>query len=373
MRAKQGLRVLEGFAGPGGLSEGARMVGITDVLGIETNADACATAEAAGHRRLQADIRSLDPDDFPHVKGGLFAPPCPTYSAAGKQSALKGGDYRTVLDGAVRLGDSQAGLGADDAYEVTYELVSDARTALVLETLKFAFRLPNLQWLVAEQVPAVHAIWEETCAELAMSHDWESCNVVTLRASDFGAATRRTRVFLIAARNRTPDLSDLPMRKWWSCGQFTSPRWNLPAAGERFPATSMAEALGWPVGLRVNTRGERKTAGGNEFSADGPAVSMTGNGVRAWYRTDLGKPEGWLTPSQAGLLQGFPADYPWQGARSSQLQRIADTVSPLVGAAAIGAAAGVPWVEPVRARLAELYGVRSVHKDEQLDLFAAVA
>jgi DNA (cytosine-5)-methyltransferase 1 len=350
------------------------MVGITDVLGVETNTDACATAEAAGHRRVQADIRSLDPDDYPRATGALFAPPCPTFTGAGKQSALKDGNYRMVLDGAVLLGDSQGGLAASDAYEVTYELVSDARTALVLETLKFGLRLPNLQWLVAEQVPAVHAIWEETCAELAASHDWESCNVVTLRASDFGAATRRTRVFLIATRNRTPDLSGLPMRTWWSCGRFASPRVNLPAAGARFRSTSMAQALGWPTGITVNTRGERRTAGGNEFSADGPAVSMTGNGLRAWYRTDLGKPDGWLTPSQAGLLQGFPADYPWQGARSSQLQRIADTVSPLVGAAAIGAAAGVPWVGPVSARLAEIYGdAQSPRMDEQLDLFGTAA
>ena len=46
--------------------------------------------------------------------------------------------------------------------------------------------------------------------------------------------------------------------------------------------TSMARALGYPAGVRINTSGDRRTAGGNGFSADGPAVSMTGNGLRAW-------------------------------------------------------------------------------------------
>jgi DNA (cytosine-5)-methyltransferase 1 len=315
-----------------------------------------ATALAAGHKRLQVDIRDLDPDDFPDVEAWLSAPPCPTYCASGKRSGLK--DYRTVLDGAVQLGDSQAGLGERDAYAAAYGRVSDRRTALVLETLRFAFRLPNVRWIVAEQVPAVQGIWEEIGAELAAAHDFESCNVVTLGADDFGAATRRTRVFLIATREHTPDLASLPTRGRWSCGRYESPRWHEANASTPFPKTSMAQALDWPTGIRINTRGDRRTSGGNEFSADGPAHSMTGNGLRGWYRTDLGKPDGLITPAQAGILQGFPADYPWQGSRSSRFQRIADTVSPMVGAAAIGTAAGIPWQDAVRRRIQDLYGHR---------------
>lgn len=375
-------RVLEGFAGAGGLSEGAAMVGITDALGVEMNADACATAEAAGHRRRQADIRDLAPDDFPDAEGWVSAPPCPTYTQGGKQSGLV--DYRKVLDGSVALGDNQAGAASDDAYAATYGLVADERTALVLETLKFAFRLPNVRWIVAEQVPPVHGIWEEMCAELAAANDFESCNVITLRADDFGAATRRVRAILVATRDYTPDFTGMPMRSWWSCGRFESPRLRLPNTMSPFPLVSMAQALDWPAGVKVNTRGERKTPGGNEFSADLPAVSMTGNGLRAWYRTDLGKPEGLLTHSQAGLLQGFPADYPWVGGHSNKFQRIADTVSPLVGAAVIGAAAGLPWEAAVWARIEDIYGVTRPDRpryrgvtdtanSDQMDLFTGVA
>src|SRR4051794_12441962 len=91
------VTTLEGFAGPGGLSEAAVMLGITGLLGIELNPDACATAVAAGHQRIQADIRTLDPNDFPDVTGWISAPPCPTYCASGKRSGLV--DYQPVLGG----------------------------------------------------------------------------------------------------------------------------------------------------------------------------------------------------------------------------------------------------------------------------------
>jgi DNA (cytosine-5)-methyltransferase 1 len=367
-----GVRVLEGFAGPGGLSESLRMLGITGALGIEKNADACATAEAAGHRRVQADIRSLDPEDFLNAHTWASGPPCPTYSDSGKRSGLT--DYRIVLDGIARLADTNAGTTRHGHWRDTYQRVSDERTALVLETLRFAFRLPNVRVVVAEQVPAVHDIWAEICAELAATMDWASCNVIRVRFSDFGAATRRERVILIACRDHMPDFAGLPLRGWWSCGRFDAPRINVPGLVAPVAAVSMAGALGWPAGVWVNTRGERKTPGGNLFRADGPAPSLTGNGARSWYRTDLGKEEGKLTPSQAGRLQGFPADYPWQGSRSSQFQRIADSVSPLVGAAVLGAAMGLPWRDAVQERIERIYPPDALKpRTGQLDLLAEAA
>ena len=52
--------VLEGFAGPGGWSTGLRWAGWTgDAVGIELDADACRTAQAAGHARIQADVAAI--------------------------------------------------------------------------------------------------------------------------------------------------------------------------------------------------------------------------------------------------------------------------------------------------------------------------
>lgn len=366
-----GVEVLEGFAGPGGFSEGGRIIGLENSLGIELNADACATAVAAGHPRIQADIRSLDPEDFPDVTTWASGPPCPTYSSSGKRSGLV--DYQVVLDGIQRLGDSQAFEDRDNDYQAAYGSVSDPRTALVLETLRFAFRLPNVQTVIAEQVPAVHEIWTYICAMLAATTDWKFCDVIKVRFSDFGLPTSRERTILIACRDYVPDFTGLPLRAWWSAGRFTPPQVRVPDVIVPFADVSMAAALGLPAGVKVNTRGDRKTSGGNLFSADRQAPSLTGR-MRSWYRTDLGKTAGALTPAQGGLLQGFPADYPWRGSRTSQFQRIADAVSPLVGAAALGAALGVPWQAAVKERLAALYpAASSAPQDGQLDLLAEVA
>lgn len=100
-------------------------------------------------------------------------------------------------------------------------------------------------------------------------------------------------------------------------------------------------------------------------------TAMTGRS-RSWYRTDLGKPRGELTAGQAGLLQTFPADYPWQGSRTSQFQQAADSVPPVMAAAVLGAATGRPWQPAVRDRLTQLYG-DSAPRPEQLDLLAALA
>lgn len=50
------------FAGPGGWDVAAADLGFRP-LGIELDADACATRDAAGHRTLQADVAALSPVD----------------------------------------------------------------------------------------------------------------------------------------------------------------------------------------------------------------------------------------------------------------------------------------------------------------------
>ena len=71
---------LDDFAGAGGWDEGARMLGLR-LLGVETDPDACATAIAAGHARVQADVTTHEPD-FP-VRILVTSPPCTLYSSAG--------------------------------------------------------------------------------------------------------------------------------------------------------------------------------------------------------------------------------------------------------------------------------------------------
>ncbi|PSJ23919.1 hypothetical protein B7P34_36190, partial [Streptosporangium nondiastaticum] len=73
--------VVDLFAGPGGWEQGARIAGFTGpIVGIEWDRDACRTAAAAGHWRVQADVSLYPTAPFVGKTDGLIASPvCPTF------------------------------------------------------------------------------------------------------------------------------------------------------------------------------------------------------------------------------------------------------------------------------------------------------
>ena len=337
--------VIDAFAGPGGWDEGARIIGLTEaILGVEIDEQACTAAVTAGHLRLQSDIREIEPADLPEVTGALVSSPCPTFSAAGKRTGC-GDDYQALLDVI-----THAGQGCVCTWpEIEAELldgVADPRTALAAQCIRFALLLPNLRWLAFEQVPAAEHMFEDIAAELLSFDDgsgegghgpgWESVDVFTVDATDFGLPVRRRRTFLVGRRY----------------GPLGGLGVHSPFCPPEFSAPTMAQALGWPPGHHVRTRGARRTSGGNLFSADGPSWCITEK-ARSWTRDADGLR---LTAAEAGLLQGFRRDYPWSGSRTRQFHQLADVVVPPVAAAVLGYAIGTPWVEPVRAHLNALYG-----------------
>ena len=311
------------------------------IRGFDVSRDACETARAAGHHREQADVRSLDPRDFAGYTGLIVTPPCPPWSASGKRTAL-GDDYQRALDAITAYGmwnrsdysdlddeelaeyEAYAGdvSAGDEDWARLPDEVDDPRTALVIETARWALLMPDIEWMICEQVPAVEHLWEDLAAELYAA-GWESVDVHVLSALDYGAGARRTRTFLMAKRY--------------------APLTGSPLSSVERP-TSMASVLGWPSGEQVRTRNNRKAGGGNLFSADGPSWCLTGS-TRTWTRESDGER---LSAAQAGVLQGFPADYPWQGSRTSQFLQAADVVSPLVGTAVLGSVLGLDWRSALR-------------------------
>lgn len=76
------FRILDLFAGPGGLDVAAHVLG-HEVTGIEWDAGACATRSAAGMDTFQGDVRRYRAAFFPHAEVLTGGPPCQTFTVAG--------------------------------------------------------------------------------------------------------------------------------------------------------------------------------------------------------------------------------------------------------------------------------------------------
>ncbi|MCD9904555.1 DNA cytosine methyltransferase [Streptomyces sp. MT29] len=376
------IRVVELFAGPGGWSEGiAAVLGVAvDSCGVDISPDACATARAAGHRRICADITTLDPAHpaLLHTQAVIISPPCPAFSPGGKLTGLEVRNLELLSDAISYIGEAAGFLPVDELFDfheaddyddegecpcapgegcqapfappsgATWDEVrdmaadvTDPRIALMLEVAIWPIALQAagapIRWMAMEQSSNLPEQLIDDLADELRCAEWQHTSHEVLEAADHGLPSRRKRVYMVAARTFTP----------------TTTRRVRP-----LPTTTMAHALNWQPGERVNTRGNRpidpatgRTKGGNAFSADAPSWCLTGKS-RTWKRESDGYR---LTESEAGLLVGFRRSYPWQGSRTSAFQQAADVVSPVMAAIVLSGVLGVLGEALVRDYVAHLY------------------
>ncbi|MGW4020546.1 DNA cytosine methyltransferase [Streptomyces sp. NPDC005009] len=83
-----GFRILDLFAGPGGLDVAAHALG-HEVTGIEWDAGACETREAAGLDTFKGDVRQYRAAFFPYAQVLTGGPPCQTFTVAGHGSGRR--------------------------------------------------------------------------------------------------------------------------------------------------------------------------------------------------------------------------------------------------------------------------------------------
>ncbi|MFE2039497.1 DNA cytosine methyltransferase [Streptomyces sp. NPDC059477] len=393
--------VLDLFAGPGGLDVAGHALAIPS-LGIEWDRSACLTRYAAGLDTLHADVSAVRRDSFeslpPEINVLAGGPPCQTYSVAGKGAGRKALDEVKKYIERLMAGDP------DRAIDKDLKSLSDPRTALVLEPLRYAIQATRSQnrgrrpydVIVLEQVPAVVGLWDhyEKVLEETGLPDGTRYEVVVdvLDTETYGVPQTRRRAVLIARRvglggpalpppshhayeakewNRRSDDAALRVHRPPEAHQPTLCDGDTDEGGtpeiverrttdpdEKRPWVSMGEVLAARVGTHAgratpflvrSNYGSSGIPGRRGVRTDRqPAATVTGRISRFVVFEHLDEKvvrEGArFSMNEAGMLQSFPPDYPWSG--TAQAQQVGNAVPPLFGAHLLSAALGLPAPTP---------------------------
>ncbi|MFF8530526.1 DNA cytosine methyltransferase [Streptomyces sp. NPDC015532] len=375
--------VLDLFAGPGGLDVAGHELDIPS-LGIEWEKSACLTRYAAGLETLHADVSAVRRDAFeslpPEINVLAGGPPCQTYSVAGH------GAGREALEEVKQYIHRLVAGEPDEAIDKDLKKLSDPRTALVLEPLRYAIRATRSRAranrpydvIVLEQVPTVAPVWEHYAKALRDKGlpDGTKYEVTfgVLATERYGVPQTRSRAVLIARRAGLgqPSLPSPTHRA------YEPKAWNRRiASGENpvhQPTLDDAEARGrgkkadqdlpsWKsmgevLRDRVGTHPGRTTPFlvRSNYGSSGipgrrgvrtdqqPAATVTGRISRFVVFEHLDENvvhEGArFSMNEAGMLQSFPPDYPWSG--TAQAQQVGNAVPPAFGMHLLSAALGLP-------------------------------
>lgn len=252
------------FAGPGGWDEGALPFGLTDVVGIEWDGDACATATAAGHLRVRADVAAYPTAPFVGVEGVIASPPCQAFSLAGKQA---GSRARELLVAHVAA--------CADGWRPPPDTIcgDDVRADLTLQPLRWVHDL-RPRWVACEQVPPALPLWE-AMAEVLRGWGY-SAWAGRLSAEEYGVPQTRRRAFLIASLDR-PAVPPQPTHTAYDHRAPDKGRAGTPSLfGQLAPWVSMADALGW-TGDWLYRNGNQKNAAERAPEEPAPTVLFGNN------------------------------------------------------------------------------------------------
>lgn len=360
-------------SGPGGWDVGGQPLGIKSI-GVEIEPIVCQTARAAGHLRVNADMATPGLPELltwapivtairerlgrpantvgadlwlekaladyaaepspERLKVRLLkgSPPCEGFSTSG---AGKGREDADMLIRAINDLDRPSRFPAGLAYLSSH--MKDHRSVLVLEPLRWALTLGPMH-IALEQVPSVLPIWEAMAKVLRKYGYSVATGIVS--AEMYGVPQTRARAVLLARRDgkmaklptpthsryhsRDPQHVDEGVDKW----------------------VSMAEALGWGPdrdAVRAEVAPRVNNQSGTEFDLswplDRPALTVAGRDIIMMPGANANRYNGStksrndgirVTVAEAGVLQSFPYDYPWQGTKTQQHQMAGDAVPPLL-------------------------------------------
>lgn len=401
--AESGVIADDLFAGAGGWDLAARALGI-HARGIENMKEARATREAAGLSTLHDDVWTFEPDGS--AEGLIASPPCQTFSAAGKGTgraaldnvlrAIGDNDYmsRTRLRGlGMYVGDDRTALvltplhfAMTGGYEwlaweqvptvlPVWEACADelrlhgwhvwtgllqAEQYGVPQTRKRAFLLASKRGPVKPPEPTHSRYYSRDPGKLDMGVEkWVSM----AEALGWGL-TERPSPTVTGGGTETGGAE--PIAKIvdrWS----TRPDWQARNSG---PGAARRPRSIHEPSYTIRAQGSGSHPSGVEWIWDlegglrdlpewcfkRPSTTIVGSFkpeivAAPGYRTTVSRQNApgsvRVTVEEAGVLQSFPANYPWQGAIGKQFLQCGNAVPPFLAFHGLGAAAAHGQAEAV--------------------------
>lgn len=336
----QMFKIVDLFAGPGGLDSAARDLKIESV-GIEWDENACETRRAEGLKTEQKDVRDLGPEFFSDANVLVGGPPCQTFTVAGSGAGRKALDQ--VVGFARRLADDHQDL---NAIRADLEALSDVRTGLVLEPLRWVLQAladhRPYEAVILEQVQAVLPVWQ-VIANILASKGYQVATPTVLHTEQYGVPQTRRRAILIARWRESPiwggNAPVLP--------KPTHHRYRKDVPRDKgtigAPWVTMGEALAkyrheeFVVVSNYGTGGDPKARGRRRSTE--PSATVTGKISRNRVLGVGGDELPRFSHNEAGLLQTFRDGYKWSG--KDIPQQIGNAVPPRLGMHVIAAALGL--------------------------------
>ncbi|MEU5772383.1 DNA cytosine methyltransferase [Streptomyces venezuelae] len=360
------FHIVDLFAGPGGLDIAATIMGV-ESIGVEWDDPTRATRTAAGLRTTrEKDVAELGPCDPEVADANVLTggPPCQSFSVAGNREGHQ------ALEDVKRLATRLAGHEDAVTFEAAWKEVkaetdamSDDRTGLVLQPLRWIMeaklkREKPYDVIVLEQVPTVLPVWKHYVGILRATGYAADAHV--MNAEQFGVPQTRRRAVLIARYAPADEEKTVafpsPTHQRYRPGAERLPEVQEPEEGR--PGEDRQEALftststdrpiiRWtamqdvlrdrPADFEVvsnyGSGGDPKKRG--RRTSEEPAATVTGkvrrNRVFRLQRTaagtkQIGEELDRLTLREAGLLQSFPAAYPWRS--TDVAQQIGNAIPP---------------------------------------------
>lgn len=356
------------FAGPGGLDIAATIMGVKSI-GVEWDESTRATRDAARLRTTKVrDVAALSPRDLQVKDANVLTggPPCQSFSVAGNREGHK------ALEDVKRLAGCLVGARDRESFDAIWNEVkreadsmSDDRTGFVLQPLRWIMeaklkRKKPYKVIVLEQVPTVLPVWKHY-AKLLRSIGY-AAEAHVLHAEDFGVPQTRRRAVLIAQLDEKntgrsvyfpepthqryrkgierllPSAEEVPPPAEPQDGALFAPPKDTKERGKE-PWVSVGDALAatrprdFVLVSNYGSGGDPKNRG--RRTSEEPAATITGkfrrNRLFLLKENEAGEKEvgeelDRLSLEEGGLLQSFPARYPWQS--TDVAQQIGNAIPP---------------------------------------------